>query len=194
MTEIEQAINTLLDMSAADLARFAWGKKGYIVQKILPPIPATHGRPITVEHLCRVRHHDEEALVHLEVCATPSPNLSRLIAAKGARAFLETNLTPLSTLYWLVKDQPPPRSPYQMWRQTHTWLFDTVDIPRLPASTLLEAELPGLLPLVAFAQDTSAAIIETARRQLPTGAPRQQADLLESLLLRFWTHVQKNSA
>ncbi len=186
MSELEQALKTLLDVSAADLARFAWGKEGFIVRDVLPPIPASEGRPIAVEHLCRVQRH----IVLLEVCAAPVPDVSRLIAAKGARAFLETRLTPLSTLYWLVKDQPPPPSPYPQWRQTRTWRFDTVDIPRLPASILLEAELPGLLPLVAFAQDASAAIIETARRQLPTGAPRQQADLLESLLLRFWAHVQ----
>jgi len=74
------------------------------------------------------------------------------------------------------------------------WFFRTKDITRLPAETLLNTELPGLLPLVPFTQDADNKIIERARQQLPTALPRKQMEQLETLLRFFWEYVHAQSA
>jgi|GEM_PF-5150225 len=152
MTTLEQAIDTLLNLSAANLVRFAWGQKGTTFQEVLPPMPVFEGQMV-VSHLCRVQHGHHIGLVQLQMQAAPNPLLPESIFEQGSGVWCETHLLVLSTLYWLAKGHAPPSSPYQ-WvidgRPTLQWFFHTRDITHLPAASLLETELPGLLPLVQF--------------------------------------------
>lgn len=178
MRELEQAIQALLDLSAADLVRFAWGRDSTTVQDMLPPMPVFEGR-LVVSHLCQVRHEQEAALVHLEMAATPDPELPQHIYQQGSGVWCEVQLPVLSTLYWIAKGHDAPTSPYEWWiggRRTLQWFFRTITLPALSASTLLKSELPGLLPLVPFTRDTSAEIMEIVKRQLPTAASREQRE------------------
>lgn len=149
---------------------------------------------LVVSHLCRVYHAHEVGLVHLEMRAIPDPTIPESIFEQGSGVWCETHLPVLSTLYWLARGHAAPSSPYQ-WiidgRPTLQWFFRTVDITSLSAATLLETELPGLLPLVPFTQDADSTIIERARQQLPTALPRKQIEQLETLLLFFWEYVQQ---
>lgn len=192
MSELEQAIQQLLDVSTADLVRFAWGPDGTVIQTTLPPMPVFEGR-FVVSHLCEVEQDHEIALAHIVMQAMPDPALPQHIFQQGSGVWCETNLPILSTLYWLAKESPAPPSPYEWWfgeRRTLQWFFRTIEIPELSASKLLRAELPGLIPLIPFTRDASAEIVTVARRQLPTAASREYAKQLESLLLFFWDYVQ----
>lgn len=195
MHELEYAIQVLLDLSTDDLVRFAWGRDGTTVQETLLPLPVFGGR-LMVSHLCQVRHEQEAALVHVEMSATPDPKLPETIFRQGSWAWCEMQVPVLSTLYWLVKGQDAPTSPYE-WRiggrPRLQWFFRTITIPALSATTLLNSELPGLLPLVPFTRDASAHIIAIARQQLPTVSPRGRFEQLESLLLFFWDYVQSTA-
>ncbi len=138
----------------------------------------------------------EAALVHLEMSAIPDPKLPEFIFRQGSGVWCEVQLPVLSTLYWLAKGYDAPLSPYEWWfgnRRTLQWFFRTINISALSASTLLSAELPGLLPLVPFTQDANTEIVDMAKRQLPTTGPQRQIDLLESLLMFFWDYVQSKA-
>jgi len=195
MITLEQAMETLLDLSAADLVRFAWGQKGTTFQEVLPPMPVFDGQ-FVVSHLCRVRHGHQIGLVHLQMQAMPNALLPESIFQQGSGAWCETHLPILSTLYWLAEGHVAPSSPYQ-WvidgRPTLQWFFRTKDITRLPAASLMNSELPGLLPLVPFTRDADSKLIERARQQLPTALPGQHVEQLETLLLFFWEYVQSIS-
>lgn len=195
MTTLEQAVQTLLDISAADLVRFAWGHEGTTFEEELPPMSVFDGRFI-VSHLCRVQEEHEIGLAHLEMRAIPDPMIPEWIFRQGSGVWCETHLPVLSTLYWLAKGHVPPPSPYQ-WviggRPRLQWFFRTVDITSLSAATLLNSELPGLLPLVPFSQDADSKIIERAKHQLPTALPSEQVEQLETFLMFFWQYVQNSS-
>lgn len=196
MITLEQAIETLLNLSAADLVRFAWGQKGTTFQEVLPPMPVFDAQ-FVVSHLCRVQHGHQRGLVHLQMQATPDPLLPEMIFQQGSGVWCETHLPVLSTLYWLAKGQIAPPSPYQ-WvidgRPTLQWFFRTIDITRLPAVSLLNSELSGLLTLVPFTRDADSQLIERTRQQLPTALPKHHLEQLEALLLFFWDYVQRLSA
>jgi hypothetical protein len=90
---------------------------------------------------------------------------------------------------WLEPDGVAPTSPYELRtpnRLVAAWHYIGIKLYELPAETLLERSLPGLLPLVPFcAGGADLGVIERSAELVQEMVSGGEAEILESLLFVF---------
>jgi hypothetical protein len=95
----------------------------------------------------------------------------------------------ISVVFWLHANGTRPASPYRVQvgsRRIVDWYFTGIALYDIPAQTLLERGIAGLLPLVPFCRDGGTLdVIERAAEQVKAQAAEPDLLELESLLAVF---------
>ena len=186
MAEMDQGIKRLVQSHPQDLLGLALPGAEYI--EALPVDVATEPQ-LVLDTLLRVRYQGVVCAVDLEAEATPRDRIAQRLHEYGARAMFVTQLPVISVVFWLEPGGRPPPSPYQVWvgdRHITDWHFIVIPLYDLPAQTLLEHGLPGLLPLIPFTHGgAELEVIERTAAMVRQQAPAGEVDILESLLFVF---------
>ena len=186
MGTMDQGFKAWLDLCKDDVLPWAMGTPVTILgtfPKELAPAPQ-----LLPDSFYRARVEKHECLVNIEAQATIDPTMGRRMYEYGSRARLESGLPVFSVALWLFKDPQghrPPRSPYKEFigqRLRATWEFENIELYRLSADAIMKAKAIGLLPLLPFTKDATAAMVEQAMRRVKEEAPAEQMRPLAGLL------------
>jgi predicted transposase YdaD len=186
VAEMDQGIKRLVQSHPADVLALAVPGAEYLGPLTLDV--ATEPQ-LVLDTLMRVRFEGVECAVDLEAEARPHPEIARRLYEYGTRASVVTRLPVISVVLWLEPNGAAPPSPYELRAGTWllaTWHFIGIRLFDLPAETLFERGLVGLLPLAPFTRDGhDLAVIERAAAVVKERAAPDDVAELESLLAVF---------
>ncbi len=186
MAEMDQGIKRLLQAHPQDMLSLALPGAEYI--EALPVDVATEPQ-LVLDTLLRVRYQGVICAVDIEAEAIPRDSIAQRLHEYGARAMFVTRLPVISVVLWLEPGGIAPVSPYQVRvgdRPITDWHFIGIKLYELPAETLLDGGLPGLLPLIPFTSGgADLSVIERTAELVQKRASANEAEILESLLFVF---------
>lgn len=195
MAEMDQGIKRLLQTHPQDILAFAVPEAEYL--GTLPVDVATE-RQLVLDSLLRVRIEGIECAVDIEAEADPDKDMPQRLYDYGSRVHTMTRLPVISVVHWLQSNGTLPKSPYRVRvgrRRIVDWYCQGIALYDLPAQTLLDRGILGLLPLVPFCKDGGTLdVIERAAELVKALAPDPEALELDTLLAIFGARRVGNAA
>lgn len=192
MGEIDQTFKRLFLLRVGALLQWLLGD----VQDVQPVLPdlATERQLIT-DTLYRATYQGEPCLVNVEVQSEPDPEMPRRLYLYAARATGIYKLPVISLVIYVFNRGAVAPSPYEMrvgrWL-AGVWHFHSIELYRLPPERLLDARLPGILPLVPLTQNARLEDAEEAMRRLTLEEPADEAAALGALLAILLGHMRSD--
>jgi predicted transposase YdaD len=163
------------------------------VQPLLPDL-ATE-RQLVPDTLYQVLYQGVLCLVNVEIQSEPDPEMPRRLYLYAARATGQYKLPVISIVICVFNRGAVAPSPYEMrvgsW-VSGQWNFHSIELYRLPPERLLDAGLPGILPLVPLTQNARLEDAEEALRRLTQEEPEDEAKSLGALLAIFLGHARSD--
>ncbi len=194
MGEVDQSFKRLFLLQMAALLKWLLGEI-----KDIEPVPtdlATE-RQLLPDTLYRATFEGVPCLANVEVQSEPDEEIPYRMYIYAARATHEYRLPVISIVIWVFDRGQVPTSPYQVWvgsRFCGEWHFDSIKLYEQSPQALLDAGLPGILPLVPLAKDASDADAEAAMLRLKQEAPPEEAMSLGALLGIFLAHARDDKS
>lgn len=186
MAEMDQGIKRLIQTHPQDILAFAVPEAEYL--GTLPVDVATE-RQLVLDSLLRVRIEGIECAVDVEAGASPQKDMAKRLYEYGSRVQTTMDLPVISVVFWLQRNGKRPASPYRVQvgrRRIVDWYFTGIALYDIPAQTLLDRGITGLLPLVPFCRDgDKLEVIEQAAELVKTQTTDAEQRELESLLAIF---------
>jgi hypothetical protein len=192
--EIDQSFKRLFLLRVDALLQWLLGDVRD-VQPLLPDL-ATE-RQLVPDTLYRVNFEGEPCLVNVELQAEPDLEMPRRLYLYAARASGQYKLPVISVVIYVFNRGAVAPSPYEMrvgrW-VSGQWNFHSVELYRLPPKQLLDAGLPGILPLVPLTENARLEDAEEAMRRLALEEPADEARSLGALLAIFLGRARNDKA
>ncbi len=154
-------------------------------------------RQLLPDALYRAVYQGFPCVANVEVQSEPDEEIPYRMYIYAARAMHEYRLPVISIVIWVFNRGPVPTSPYQVWvgsRFCGEWHFDSIKLYEQSPQALLDAGLPGILPLVPLTKDASDADAEAAMYKLKQEAPPEEAMSLGALLAIFFSHIRDDKS
>lgn len=192
MGEVDQSFKRLFLLRVDALLQWLLGDVRD-VQPLLPDL-ATE-RQLVADTLYRVIFEGVLCLVNIEIQSEADPDMPRRLYLYAARASNQYKLPVISIVMYVFHRGTVVPSPYEMrvgsWVSGH-WNFHNIELYRLPPEQLLNAGLPGILPLVPLTKNARLEDAEEAMRRLTQEEPADEAKPLGALLAIFLGHARND--
>jgi len=132
-----------------------WLLSGALFEEELSP--HLQHRQIDADLLYRIRFGEHPLLLHLEFQRRSDPQMARRLWEYNVLATCKFDCPVYSFVLYLKKDGPVAQSPHQVCLHdgcmVHHFHFGVIKLWEVPTASLLEAGLPGLLPLLPLTRE-----------------------------------------
>jgi len=119
--------------------------------------PHLRHRQVNADLLYRLRFGNHPLLLHLEFQRRSDPQMARRLWEYNVLATCKFDCPVYSFVLYLKKDGPVAQSPHQVFlhdgRMLHHFHFGVIKLWDVPSASLLDAGLPGLLPLLPLTRE-----------------------------------------
>ena len=184
MAEMDQGIKRLIQTHPRDILAFAVPEAEYLGTL---PVDVAAERQLVLDSLLRVRIEGVECAVDIEAEADPDKEMGQRLYEYGSRVHTTTGLPVISVVLWLQSGGKRPTSPYRVRvgrRRIVDWYFEGIALYDIPAQSLLERGITGLLPLVPFCRDGGT--LEAIERAAELVKTQATASEQQELSRRCW--------